>query len=324
MLVIDVNVLIDAYWTGAERHGPVCDWIGRAILDGEPLAIPGVVASGFMRVATNRRVFRERASIETTLAFLEALLAEPRVQRIEPGPRHWAIFSDLCQRTGAIGNHVPDAWIAAIAIENHATLITGGRGFDRYPGLRWRDPVVAGVGTAVRAEQDEPAASGDAVVPPVDAWQRAADAGHERRQAGTGALVAEVPGALLDEIVAWCLAGRPNEACGLLAGPVLAAERGSPTRFLPLANAALSPHRYLIDPQEQLRAILDIEDAGEEVWAIAHSHVASPAVPSDTDVGLAGWPDALYLICSLASEPPHVRAWSIREGAVAEVDLVRV
>ncbi len=163
--------------------------------------------------------------------------------------------------------------------------------------------------------------TGDATVPPVEAWQRAADAGHGRRAAGTGDLAADVARGLLDEIVAWCLAGRPDEACGLLAGPTLAADGGSPTRFLPLANAAASPYRYLIDPDEQLRAVLDIEDAGEEVWGIVHSHVASPAVPSDTDVGLAGWPDALYLICSLASEPPVIRAWSIRDGLVAEVVL---
>jgi proteasome lid subunit RPN8/RPN11 len=101
----------------------------------------------------------------------------------------------------------------------------------------------------------------------------------------------------------------------------VAGEGGVPTRFLPLTNAAASPYRYLIEPQEQLRAILDIEDAGEEVWGIVHSHVASPAVPSDTDVGLAGWPETLYLICSLAKEQPVVRAWSIRDGAVAEVVL---
>ena len=70
--------------------------------------------------------------------------------------------------------------------------------------------------------------------------------------------------------------------------------------------------------------MLDIDDAGEEVWGIVHSHVASPAIPSDTDIGLAGWPDALYLICSLAVDPPVVRAWSIRDGSVSEVALVRV
>jgi proteasome lid subunit RPN8/RPN11 len=157
-------------------------------------------------------------------------------------------------------------------------------------------------------------------------WQRAADAGHAQRAESTeasGALVARIPALLLEEIVGWCHAGRPNEACGLLAGPALAGDGGSPTRFLPLANVAASPYRYLIDPEQQLRAILDIEGAGEEVWAIVHSHVASPAVPSDTDVGLAGWPDALYVICSLAVEPPVVRAWTIRYGVVSEVPLHR-
>jgi proteasome lid subunit RPN8/RPN11 len=104
----------------------------------------------------------------------------------------------------------------------------------------------------------------------------------------------------------------------------VAADGGAATRFLPLVNAAASPYRYLIDPQDQLRAILDIDDADEEVWGIVHSHVASPAVPSDTDVGLAGWPDALYLICSLAVEPPVVRAWSIRDGTVTEVALTEI
>jgi len=127
--------------------------------------------------------------------------------------------------------------------------------------------------------------------------------------------------ALLDEMVGWSLDGRPNEACGLIAGKAPALDGGAPTRFLPLTNAAASPYRYLIDPDEQLRAMLDIDDADEMVWGIVHSHVMSPAVPSDTDVGLAAYPDALYLICSLANDQPQVRAWAIHDGAVDEVEL---
>ncbi len=70
--------------------------------------------------------------------------------------------------------------------------------------------------------------------------------------------------------------------------------------------------------------MLDIDDADEMVWGIVHSHVMSPALPSDTDVGLAAYPDALYLICSLANEEPQVRAWSIQDGSVAEVELREV
>ena len=115
--------------------------------------------------------------------------------------------------------------------------------------------------------------------------------------------------------------GLPNEACGLLVGPAYAGDGGTPTRCVPLTNAAASPYRYMIDPQEQLRVWLELEDANEVPWAIVHSHVASPAVPSATDVGLAFFPDSLYVICSLADEMPTLRAWSIRDGVVTEVPL---
>lgn len=186
---------------------------------------------------------------------------------------------------------------------------------------------MSGPAPRVRATGDEPAAAGDAVVPEVGAWQAAADAGAARRAVARAAAppfvppFARIPRALLDAFVAWARAGLPNEACGLLAGSAPAEEGGVATRFLPLRNAAASPFRYLIDPAEQLTAMLAIDDADEVVWGICHSHVASPPEPSMTDVGLAGYPDALYLICSLATEPPVVRAWSIRDGAVAEVVL---
>jgi len=77
----------------------------------------------------------------------------------------------------------------------------------------------------------------------------------------------------------------------------------------------------MIDPQEQLRVWLELEDANEVPRAIVHSPVASPAVPSATDVGLAFFPDSLYCICSLAGEMPTLRAWSIRDGVVTEVPL---
>lgn len=93
---------------------------------------------------------------------------------------------------------------------------------------------------------------------------------------------------------------------------------------MPLRNVAASPYRYLMDPEEQLRVMLEIDDADEVVWAIVHSHVASPPVPSATDVGLAAYPEALYLIASFADQPPLLRAWTIVDGAVNEVVLEQV
>ena len=139
---------------------------------------------------------------------------------------------------------------------------------------------------------------------------------------GPGGVGARVSAALLQEVVAAARAGVPNEACGLLVSNRVFADGGSPTRYVALRNAAASPYRYLIDPDEQLRVWIELDDADEVVWAIVHSHVASPAVPSATDVGLAFYPDSLYVIVSLADPAsPAVRGWSIRDGAVSEIAL---
>ena len=89
-----------------------------------------------------------------------------------------------------------------------------------------------------------------------------------------------------------------------------------------------SPLRYEIHPADLLRAVLELDDAGEAIWAIVHSHVRSPARPSPTDVGLAFYPDALYVLVSLSPEAADpatgeegVRAWRIIDGQVFEVAL---
>ena len=127
---------------------------------------------------------------------------------------------------------------------------------------------------------------------------------------------------LLQAVIDATRDGVPNEACGLLVSSAYAADGGAPARYIPMRNAAESPYRYMIDPEEQLNVWMELEDNGEVPWGIVHSHVASPAVPSATDVGLAFFPDSLYLVCSLAdADRPTVRAWSIVDGTVTEVPL---
>jgi len=123
---------------------------------------------------------------------------------------------------------------------------------------------------------------------------------------------------LLGEIVAHAREDVPNECCGMVAG-----QNGEATRTYRARNAEGSPFRYVIHPQDQFRITMEIEDRGEEIAAIYHSHTKSPAEPSQTDINLAeNWPDPLYLICSLADPgAPDVRAWSIRDGSVEEVEL---
>lgn len=166
-------------------------------------------------------------------------------------------------------------------------------------------------------------------LPSPDDWSEAARAGEAARDVGGPAqavggmapITARLPAALLQQIVDAARAGLPNEACGLLAASEPAGAGGLPSRYVPLTNSAASPYRYLIDPQEQLRVMLEMDEADEVVWGIVHSHVKSAAVPSVTDVGLAYYPDSLYLICSLAHDEPVIRGWSIRDGEVVEVPL---
>ncbi len=132
---------------------------------------------------------------------------------------------------------------------------------------------------------------------------------------------ARVPARLVGQVVDAARAALPNEAVGLLVGRATFGADGSPERYVPLVNSAASPYRYTIDAQEQLRIWMELEDAGEVVWAIVHSHVGSAAVPSATDIELAYFPDSLCLICSLAGDVPDVRAWSIREGVVGEIPV---
>jgi [CysO sulfur-carrier protein]-S-L-cysteine hydrolase len=151
-------------------------------------------------------------------------------------------------------------------------------------------------------------------------WQAARQAGARPLLRATAALHATLPAPLAQQILDHASAGLPNEACGLLVADAYAAEGGVPSRFIPTHNAAESPYRYMISSDDLLK-LVEIEDGGEFLWGIVHSHVASPAEPSATDVGLAYYPDSLYLICSLSPPEPTVRAWSIREDTVLQVPL---
>ena len=120
-----------------------------------------------------------------------------------------------------------------------------------------------------------------------------------------------LPAGLATDLVAHATADFPNECCGMVAG-----QDGTATRVLRSTNAEASPFMYVIDPREQMRIMDDIDDAGEDLLAIYHSHTRSAAYPSRTDVELAFYPDTLYLIVSLQDrEKPDIRAFRLRRDA---------
>ncbi len=143
-----------------------------------------------------------------------------------------------------------------------------------------------------------------------------------------GPVSSVLPAAIREAVIAHARAAYPNEACGLIIGDGAAADGGRALRFEPTVNKAASPYRYEIDPEDLLRLTIETDDADEVFWAIVHSHTHTPAVPSPTDVGLAFYPDALYMLVSLSDDEtdaltggPGVRAWRILDGTVHEVTL---
>jgi proteasome lid subunit RPN8/RPN11 len=112
-------------------------------------------------------------------------------------------------------------------------------------------------------------------------------------------------------------ADAPNECCGMIAS-----RDGEAVRVYRAANAAASPLRYEIDGAEQYRIQMEIDDAGLDLGAIYHSHTRSEPYPSQTDINLAFYPEAVYVIVGVARDEPEVRAYTIRDGRVAEAELV--
>lgn len=137
MLLPDVNVVLAAF-----RADHIHNTQARAFLDAaragdEPLGLSVLVLGAVVRLATNPRVFARPDTTDAVLDYLDVLLDEP-AQIISEGDRDWPRFSSLCRELQLRGNLVPDAHLAALALEQHAELITFDRGFGRYPRLRWR------------------------------------------------------------------------------------------------------------------------------------------------------------------------------------------
>ena len=123
--------------------------------------------------------------------------------------------------------------------------------------------------------------------------------------------------AYVDEIIAHARQDVPNECCGIVAGL-----HGDATKLYRAVNAEASPYRYNVDPKDLLRIYRDLESKGWDVLVIYHSHTHTEAYPSPTDVRLAAWPEAYYLIVSLADAAnPVLRAFRINDGQVKEEEL---
>jgi toxin-antitoxin system PIN domain toxin len=141
MICLDVNVLVHAHRLDAPDHRDYADLLVRLANDSEPLGLPDIVLSGFLRVVTNRRVFKVPTPTRLALESVNRLIDSPAGILLRSGERHWSTFVALVDALDARGNDIPDAYIAAYAVENNATLLSADRGFARFERLRWRHPL---------------------------------------------------------------------------------------------------------------------------------------------------------------------------------------
>ena len=141
MILHEINVPVYAYRDDVVRHDEF-----RAAFEDSPLGPQAFgyspfVLSGFIRIVTHPRVFALPTAIEDALEFVEAVREQPNAVEMGAGPRHWAIFPDLCRSAEVKGNLVSDAYHAALAIESGSEWVTTDRDYARFQGLRWRHPL---------------------------------------------------------------------------------------------------------------------------------------------------------------------------------------
>ena len=141
MILTDINVLVYAFREDSPDHDRFRDWLQTCLRGNEPLALSDSVLSGFLRIVTHPKVFYPPTPWDRAREFVEALRSAPTAVRVNPGGLHWELFMGLCERVDARGNSLPDALLAALAIERGCCLYSADHGFARFPGLRWAHPL---------------------------------------------------------------------------------------------------------------------------------------------------------------------------------------
>jgi uncharacterized protein len=140
VLFPDVNVLVGAQRDDESPHAHTMrTWLESALAGPESVGISELVLSGMIRIVTHPRVFAQPSSPSQALQFAEAVVASPRVHVVRPGPRHWETFGGWVSDLRLRGNDIPDAYLASLAYEQGATVVTADRGFKRF-GVKLLDP----------------------------------------------------------------------------------------------------------------------------------------------------------------------------------------
>jgi len=143
MILPDLNLLLYAHNRGSASHLQAKEWWENTLSSPRPVALCWAVMLGFVRLATQRKVFQEPLSASVACNEVRAWLAQPQVLILEPGRHHASIVFDFLEKVGTAGNLTTDAHLAALAIEHQCELYSADSDFKEFPGLHWTNPLAA-------------------------------------------------------------------------------------------------------------------------------------------------------------------------------------
>lgn len=140
MKIIDVNILIYLVDRQAPFHSKILAWWNTALNSEEAIGLAWIALSGFLRIATNSRLFPKALTVAEATEHIDAWLERPNVQLVQELPQHWTHFREIIRTVGTGGNRTTDAHLAALAISRGATLVSCDLGLRRFKHLRWENP----------------------------------------------------------------------------------------------------------------------------------------------------------------------------------------
>jgi uncharacterized protein len=136
VFLLDVNVVLAAHRGDHPYHPVVRPWFDQLLASDNPFTVPDPVWASFLRLATNRRIFEIPSPRADSFAFIDATVAQPHHLPTNPGPRHLSLLQKVCDEADASGDLIPDAVLAAIAIEHRCDVVTLDRDFARFTSIR--------------------------------------------------------------------------------------------------------------------------------------------------------------------------------------------
>ena len=144
MILVDANLLLYAEDSLSAHHEAARTWWDAQLSGSEPVCLCWPVLTAFLRIATNARLQQRPLTLQEAVDRVQSWIDQPCVRTIQPTEQHWEILQRMLQDGNATGNLVPDAHLAALALEHDCELYSTDADFARFPGLQWRNPVAGG------------------------------------------------------------------------------------------------------------------------------------------------------------------------------------